>query len=283
MPRYIKVNSPEAEELKTFTKLTEAQLRNKLEKEKGIFIAESPKVIKVGLESGFEPLSFLMDENTTDQETKELLPLLEKYGDIPIYCADSDIFQGLTGFRLTRGILCAMHRPLLPDYEAICENAYRIAILDNIADAMNVGAIFRSAAALGIDGVLLTSDSCDPFNRRSIRVSMGTVLQIPWAYIEVDPKKKNYPKLLNALGFKTAAMALSDNSVSIDNERLKAEERLAVILGSEGHGLSAETISACDYTVKIPMFYGVDSLNVAAASAVAFWELRSGKTADNGR
>lgn len=276
MPEIIKIDSLEAAGAEVFCKLTEAQLRNKLEKEKGIFIAESPKVIKVGLERGFEPLSLLMDEGTTDGETRELLPLLEKYGVIPIYSAGSEIFAGLTGFRLTRGILCAMRRPLLPEAEKVCERARRIAVLDNIADAMNVGAIFRSAAALGIDGVLLTPDCCDPLNRRSLRVSMGTVLQIPWAYIDC-PEAGSYPKRLKALGFKTAAMALSDNSVSIDDERLKSEERLAVILGSEGHGLPADRIKACDYTVKIPMFYGVDSLNVAAASAVAFWELRSGR------
>ncbi|MGN0619708.1 MAG: TrmH family RNA methyltransferase [Ruminiclostridium sp.] len=276
MPEIIKIDSLEAAGAEVFCKLTEAQLRNKLEKEKGIFIAESPKVINVGLERGFEPLSLLMDEGTTDSETRELLPMLEKYGDIPIYSAGSEIFAGLTGFRLTRGILCAMRRPLLPEVERVCENARRIAVLENIADAMNVGAIFRSAAALGIEGVLLTPDCCDPLNRRSLRVSMGTVLQIPWTYFGGDFMAGCYPKGLNVLGFKTAAMALSDNSVSIDDKKLKSEERLAIILGSEGHGLPAETIRACDYTVKIPMFYGVDSLNVAAASAVAFWELRAG-------
>ena len=278
MPKIIRINDLYAPGAEVFSKLTEAQLRNRLEKEKGIFIAESPKVIKVGLENGFEPLSLLMDEGITDGETKELLPRLEKYGDIPIYSAHSEIFAGLTGFRLTRGILCAMRRPILPEFERVCKNARRIAVLDNIADAMNVGAIFRSAAALGIDGVLLTNTCCDPLNRRSLRVSMGTVLQIPWAYINgCGSEGIGFPKKLNALGFKTAAMALSDNSVSIDDERLGSEERLAIILGSEGHGLSADTIKACDYTVKIPMFYGVDSLNVAAASAVAFWELRSGR------
>ncbi|MGN0657935.1 MAG: TrmH family RNA methyltransferase [Ruminiclostridium sp.] len=276
MPEIIKIDSLESAGADVFSKLTEAQLRNKLEKEKGIFIAESPKVIKVGLERGFEPLSLLMDEGTTDSETRELLPMLEKYGDIPIYSADSHVFAGLTGFRLTRGILCAMRRPVLPEVEAVCEKARRIAVLENIADAMNVGAIFRSAAALGIEGVLLTPDCCDPLNRRSLRVSMGTVLQIPWAYFDGDFRAGGYPKKLNALGFKTAAMALSDNSVSIDDKRLKAQERLAIILGSEGHGLPVDTIEACDYTVKIPMFFGVDSLNVAAASAVAFWELRAG-------
>lgn len=276
MPEIIKIDSLEAAGAEVFCKLTEAQLRNRLEKEKGIFIAESPKVIKVGLERGFEPLSLLMDEGTTDRETRELLPLLEKYGDIPVYSADSSVFAGLTGFRLTRGILCAMRRPVLPEVDAVCKNTGRIAVLDNIADAMNVGAIFRSAAALGIEGVLLTPDCCDPLNRRSLRVSMGTVLQIPWTYFDDNFNASGYTKGLNALGFKTAAMALSDNSVSIDDKRLKSEERLAIILGSEGHGLPADRIKACDYTVKIPMFFGVDSLNVAAASAVAFWELRAG-------
>lgn len=276
MPEIIKIDSLDSAGAEVFCKLTEAQLRNRLEKEKGIFIAESPKVIKVGLERGFEPLSLLMDEGTTDGETRELLPLLEKYGDIPVYSADSSVFAGLTGFRLTRGILCAMRRPVLPEVAAICKNTRRIAVLDNIADAMNVGAIFRSAAALGIEGVLLTPDCCDPLNRRSLRVSMGTVLQIPWTYFDDNFNAAGYTKGLNALGFKTAAMALSDNSVSIDDKRLKSEERLAIILGSEGHGLPADRIKACDYTVKIPMFFGVDSLNVAAASAVAFWELRAG-------
>lgn len=276
MPVIIKINNLEASGAEVFSKLTEAQLRNKLEKEKGIFIAESPKVIKVGLENGFEPISLLMDEGTTDGETRELLPCLEKYGDIPIYSAGSEVFSELTGFRLTRGILCAMRRPAAVGWEKVCENAKRIAVLENISDAMNVGAIFRSAAALGIDGILLSHTCCDPLNRRALRVSMGTVMQIPWAYFGegYGEWEKNGPARLNDIGFKTAAMALSDNSVSVDDERLTGEERLAIILGSEGHGLSADTIKACDYTVKIPMFYGVDSLNVAAASAVAFWELR---------
>lgn len=276
MPVIIKINDLEASGAKIFSKLTEAQLRNRLEKEKGVFIAESPKVIKVGIENGFEPISLLMDEGTTDGETRELLPRLEEYGDIPIYSASSEVFAGLTGFRLTRGILSAMRRPAAADWEKVCENGKRIAVLENISDAMNVGAIFRSAAALGIDGVLLSHTCCDPLNRRALRVSMGTVLQIPWAYFgeSYGDWEKNGPARLNDIGFRTAAMALSDNSVSIDDERLGSEERLAIILGSEGHGLSAETISTCDYTVKIPMFYGVDSLNVAAASAVAFWELR---------
>lgn len=274
MPVYIKISDLSFSGAEVFTKLTEAQLRNKLEKDKGIFIAESPKVIKVGLENGFTPLSLLMDEGTTDMETKELMPLFEKYGDLPVYCAESEVFARLTGFKLTRGILCAMRRPLLPSPEKVCENASRIAVLENIADAMNIGAIFRSAAALGIDAVLLTSDCCDPFNRRSVRVSMGTVLQIPWTYIDEESGHRSPVPVLKKLGFSSAAMALSDNSVSIDDTRLADEDRLAIILGSEGHGLSAETIRNSDYTVKIPMFNNVDSLNVAAASAVAFWQLR---------
>lgn len=277
MPRIIKIDRLDAEGAQVFSRLTEAQLRNKLEKEKGIFIAESPKVIKVGLENGYEPLSLLMNSATTDAETRDLLSMLDNYNDLPIYSADSDVFSGLTGYLLTRGILCAMRRPILPNYDVVCEKADRIAVLDNIADAVNIGAIFRSAAALGIDGVLLTTNCCDPLNRRSLRVSMGTVLQIPWTYIAVDSAKRPYTELLNSLGFKTAAMALTDNSVSIDDSRLCSEDRLAIILGSEGHGLPADTILACDYTVKIPMFYGVDSLNVAAASAVAFWQLRKKK------
>lgn len=275
MPEFIKIDELSASGADIFSRLTEAQLRNRLEKDKGIFIAESPKVIKVGLERGYEPLSLLMDEGTTDEETRELLPALGKYGGIPVYCAKSEVFSKLTGFKLMRGILCAMRRPILPEAEEICKNARRIAVLENIADAMNVGAIFRSAAALGIDGILLTSDSCDPFNRRSVRVSMGTVMQLPWTYLGERGEYCDTVQKLHKLGFKTAAMALSDNSVSIDNPGLMSEERLAIILGSEGHGLSRKTIESSDYTVKIPMFNDVDSLNVAAASAVAFWQLRS--------
>lgn len=275
MPEFIKIDDLSASGADIFSRLTEAQLRNRLEKDKGVFIAESPKVIKVGLESGYEPLSLLMDEGTTDEETRELLPALERYGDIPVYCAKSEVFAELTGFKLMRGILCAMRRPILPEAEEVCRNARRIAVLENIADAMNVGAIFRSGAALGIDGILLTSDSCDPFNRRSVRVSMGTVMQIPWTYLGERGEYCHTVLKLHRLGFKTAAMALSDNSVRIDNPGLMSEERLAIILGSEGHGLSKKTIDNSDYTVKIPMFNGVDSLNVAAASAVAFWQLRS--------
>lgn len=275
MPVYIKISDLSAPGAEVYSKLTEAQLRNRLEKDKGIFIAESPKVIKVGLDRGYEPLSLLMDEGTTDEETRELFPILKKYGDIPVYCAESKVFEKLTGFKLMRGILCAMRRPLLPKAEEVCRNARRIAVLENIADAVNVGAIFRSAAALGMDGILLTSDCCDPFNRRALRVSMGTVMQIPWTYMGERGEDSPAAEKLHELGFKTAAMALSENSVSIDNEQLCSEERLAIILGSEGHGLSGRTIENSDYTVKIPMFYGVDSLNVAAASAVAFWQLRS--------
>lgn len=264
------INSPE---LDVYARLTEAQLRNRLEPEKGIFIAESPKVIRLALSVGYEPVSMLTIQRHIDGQAGELL---EKCGDIPVYTAESELLEQLTGFRLTRGVLCAMRRPKLSEAEVICKNASRIAVLENIADSTNVGAIFRSAAALGVDAVLVTPSCCDPLCRRAVRVSMGTVFQIPWTYIgsEASQWPEEGISRLHAMGFKTAAMALSDNSVSIDDPKLRTEERLAIVLGTEGDGLSDKTIAACDYTVRIPMQHNVDSLNVAAASAVAFWELR---------
>lgn len=272
MPKIIEIDDLKNPDLDVFTKLTEAQLRNRLEPEKGIFIAESPKVINTALDCGYKPVSFLMERRNIEGQAYNLI---NRCGDIPVYTADREVLERLTGYTLTRGVLCAMHRPSYPNLEIICKDAKRIAVLENVADSTNIGAIFRSAAALGMDCVLVTPSCCDPYNRRSVRVSMGTVFQIPWTQIceTSEEWEKSGPAKLNKLGFKTAAMALSDNSVSIDDPTLLAEEKLAVILGTEGDGLSHRTIASCDYTVKIPMFHGVDSLNVAAASAVAFWQI----------
>ena len=272
MQKIIKITDLSDPQLDIFTRLTGPQLRNKLEPDKGIFIAESPTVIEVALSSGCEPISMLTEERLLDGALENLLPRL---GDIPIYAAPRAVLKELTGFELTRGALCAMRRPPLPSVEKICKNARRIAVFEEVADSTNIGALFRSAAAFDIDAVLITPTCCDPFCRRSVRVSMGTLFLVPWTRIgesECD-WPQNGINLLRGLGFKTAAMALSDNSVSIDDERLMAEERLAIILGTEGTGLKKETIAMCDYTVKIPMSHGVDSLNVAAAGAVAFWQL----------
>lgn len=256
-----------------YANLTEAQLRNRLEPEKGIFIAESPKVIEVALNMGYEPVSMLTEEKHIHGQAAHII---ERCGNIPVYTAQREVLASLAGFTLTRGVLCAMKRPKLPSAEKLCADARRIAVLENIMDATNVGAIFRSAAALDIDCVLVTPCCCDPLCRRAVRVSMGTILQMPWTRIGEAPS--DWPEkgigLLKDLGFKTAAMALSDSSVSIDDPALMAENRLALVLGTEGDGLSENTVAACDYTVKIPMSHGVDSLNVAAAGAVAFWQLR---------
>lgn len=279
MPKIIEITSLEAPELAVYTHLTEAQLRNRLEPEKGIFIAESPKVIKLALDCGYQPLSLLTERKHINGQAAEIISRLEEDtsgNDIPVYTADDGVLEALTGYALYRGVLCAMRRPILKTAEEVCRGALRIAVLENIADATNVGAIIRSAAALNMDAVLVTPSCCDPLCRRAVRVSMGTVFQIPWTYIGADRAEweSSGAELLRGLGFKTAAMALDDNSVSMDDPRLAAESRLAIILGSEGDGLAKKTIADCDYTVKIPMSHGVDSLNVAAASAVAFWELR---------
>lgn len=279
MPKIIEITSLEAPELTVYTRLTEAQLRNRLEPEKGIFIAESPKVIKLALDCGYQPLSLLTERKHINGQAAEIISRLEEDtsgNDIPVYTADDGVLEALTGYALYRGVLCAMRRPILKTAEEVCRGASRIAVLENIADATNVGAIIRSAAALNMDAVLVTPSCCDPLCRRAVRVSMGTVFQIPWTYIGANRSEweRSGAELLRDLGFKTAAMALDDNSVSMDDPRLAAESRLAIILGSEGDGLAKKTIADCDYTVKIPMSHGVDSLNVAAASAVAFWELR---------
>ena len=270
MPHIIEVTDLAAPELDVYARLTEAQLRNRLEPDKGVFIAESPKVIATALDAGYEPLSLLMERRHIEGDAQ---PILARCGGIPVYTAERETLARLTGFELTRGVLCAMRRPRLPSVEDVCARARRVAVLEGIVDHTNVGAIFRSAAALGIDAVLVTPTCCDPFYRRAVRVSMGTVFQVPWAYLP-----EGWTELLHTLGFRTAAMALRDDSVRLDDPRLAAERKLAVVMGTEGDGLADATIAACDYTVRIPMHHGVDSLNVAAASAVAFYQL--GKPAE---
>ena len=269
----IEITDFQAPELDVYARLSENQLLNRCEPEKGMFIAESPRVIERALDAGYRPVSCLVEKRHIEGEAKEIIRRCEEIGNVPVYTAEFDVLTQITGFKLTRGMLCAMRRPPLPEVRQICEGSRRIAILENVVNPTNVGAIFRSAAALGIDAVLLTYDSSDPLYRRAVRVSMGTVFQIPWTFFEKDAWPEKGIRLLRELGFRTAAMALRDDSVSIDNPQLLAEEKLAVILGAEGDGLAFSTIADCDYTVRIPMSRGVDSLNVAAASAVAFWEL----------
>ncbi len=274
MVNIIEISNLNLPELAVYAELSEGQLLNRHEPEKGLFIAESPKVVLRALDAGYEPVSLLMENRllTVEDETGEIL---QKCGDIPVYTAEFDVLTQITGFKLTRGMLCAMHRKPLPSPEEICRNASRIAILEDVMNPTNVGAIFRSAAALHMDAVLLTPFCSNPLYRRAIRVSMGNVFLIPWTFL--DEKyvswKENGVEYLHSLGFATASMAISDDSVSISDLALKREEKLAIILGTEGDGLSEKTIADSDYTVKIPMSPGVDSLNVAAASAVAFWEL----------
>ena len=272
MPNIIEITDFHAPELDPYARLTQNQLRNRLEPEKGIFIAESPKVIDRALDAGYKPVSLLMERK---QITGPAAGILSRCGDAPVYTADREMLAELTGFELTRGVLCAFRRPAPRPVEELCKNARRVAVLEGIVDSTNVGAIFRSAAALNMDAVLINPSCCDPLCRRAVRVSMGTVFQVPWGQLGEIPA--DWPEkgmdILHSLGFKTAAMALSDRSVSIDDEQLAKEPKLAIVLGTEGDGLAADTIASCDYTVKIPMSHGVDSLNVAAASAVAFWQL----------
>ena len=272
MPNIVEITDFHAPELDPYARLTQNQLRCRLEPEKGIFIAESPKVISRALDSGYEPVSLLMERR---QITGPAAEILTRCGDAPVYTADRELLAGLTGFELTRGVLCAFRRPAPRSAEELCKEARRVAVLEGIVDSTNVGAIFRSAAALNMDAVLINPSCCDPLCRRAVRVSMGTVFQVPWAQLGETPADWPGQGLarLRAMGFKTAAMALSDRSVPIDDEALAAEPKLAIVLGTEGDGLAHATIAACDYTVKIPMSHGVDSLNVAAASAVAFWQL----------
>ncbi len=253
--------------LDVYARLTEAQLLNRFEPAKGMFIAESPKVIMRALDAGCEPVSLLVERGHVNAEAEEAIL---RCGDVPVFTASLEMLTRLTGFQLTRGMLCAMRRPPQRTVEEVLAGVRRVAVLESIQNPTNVGAIFRSAAALGMDAVLLTPGCSNPLYRRSARVSMGTVFQVPWTYVE-----ENWVEQLRALGFKTAAMALKDDSYAIDAPELRSAEKLAVVLGSEGDGLAETTIARCDYTVKIPMYHGVDSLNVAAASAVAFWELRS--------
>ena len=272
MPNIIEITDFHAPELDPYARLTQNQLRSRLEPEKGIFIAESPKVIDRALDAGYKPVSLLMERR---QITGPAAGILSRCGDAPVYTADREMLAELTGFELTRGVLCAFRRPAPRPVEELCKNARRVAVLEGIVDSTNVGAIFRSAAALNMDAVLINPSCCDPLCRRAVRVSMGTVFQVPWGQLGETPA--DWPEkgmdILHSLGFKTAAMALSDRSVSIDDERLAKEPKLAIVLGTEGDGLAAGTIASCDYTVRIPMSHGVDSLNVAAASAVAFWQL----------
>lgn len=274
MPQIIEITDLSRPELDVFCRLTEAQLRNRLEPEKGVFIAESPTVIGLALDAGYEPLALLTERKFIEGKAAGIIA---RCGEIPLYTGEREVLARLTGYELTRGVLCAMRRPSPKDFREVCAGTRRVAVLENVVDSTNVGAIIRSAAALGIDAVLLTPSCCDPLNRRAVRVSMGTVFQIPWAYIGEQPADWPSPGLdwLNGLGFKTAAMALREDSISIDDEGLAAEAKLAIVLGTEGTGLTTRTIADCDYTVRIPMQHGVDSLNVAAASAVAFWQLRA--------
>ena len=269
MAKIVEITDISAPELDVYARLTQTQLRNRLEPDKGIFIAESPKVIKLALKAGCTPLSLLMERKHITGDGAEII---EKCPEIPAYTADRDILSALTGYELTRGVLCAMRRPVPHSPAEICKGAKRIAVLEGIVDSTNIGAIFRSAAALGMDGILLTQTCCDPLVRRAVRVSMGTVFQIPWAYLFKDCT--DWQRLLKQFGFKTAAMALNNNAVPIDDPTLCTEEKLAIVLGTEGDGLATQTIENCDYNVIIPMYHNVDSLNVAAASAVAFWQLR---------
>lgn len=265
MNRIIEITDFLAPELDVYARLTESQLLNKEFPDKGLFIAESPKVIERALDAGYEPISCLMEKRHIDGEGKLIL---ERMKDVPVFCAEFDILTQLTGFKLTRGMLCAMKRKPLPEVSEMCRDKKRIVILDKVMNPTNVGAIIRSAAALGMDAVVLTPGCSDPLYRRAARVSMGTVFQIEWTFSTVESLDE-----IKSLGFKTVAMALKDNTLSIDDPRLTCEEKLAIIMGTEGDGLSDKTISDCDYTVKIPMYHGVDSLNVAAASAVAFYQL----------
>lgn len=273
MPDIIEITDLNDDRIGLFTRLTEAQLRNRLEPEKGIFIAESAKVVRLVLEMGCEPVAYLMERRQLTNQGREFI---ENAGSVPIFTADDEVLEGLTGYRLYRGVLAAMRRPKLPSVDEVLKDAHRVAVLEGIVDSTNIGAIFRSAAALNVDAVLVTANCGDPLYRRAVRVSMGTVFQVPWT--RIGETNEDWPERglerLRSLGFKSAAMALSDDSVSIDDERLNKEEKLCIVFGTEGDGLAKETIARCDYTVRIPMAHGVDSLNVASAAAVAFWQLR---------
>ncbi len=260
----IRITTLADERVAVFARLTEAQLRNRLHPDDALFIAESPKVIRVALGAGYEPVAMLCEGRHIAGDAADIV---ERLGDVPIYTGERELLARLTGYTLTRGVLCAMRRPPQPSVADVCRDARRVVVVDGVVDTTNIGAIFRSAAALGMDAVLVTRNSCDPLNRRAVRVSMGTVMLVPWTWVDDDLGQ------LRQLGFKTVAMALTDDSIPLDSEVLKREPKLAIVMGTEGDGLPKETIASTDYVVKIPMAYGVDSLNVAAAAAVAFWEL----------
>lgn len=268
--RIEEIKSLDDERVSIFSRLTEAQLRMELEPEKGLFIAESPKVIRVALDAGWEPTALLCEEKHITGDAKDIIERLE--ASIPVYTGSRELLASLTGYTLTRGVLCAMRRKKMPSVETVLKDAHRVVVIEAVTDTTNIGAIFRSAAALGMDAVLLTRDSCDPLNRRAVRVSMGSVFLVPWTWLDGPVRT------LHDYGFRTAAMALCDESISLDDPQLNREEQLAVIMGTEGDGLPQRTISEADYTVKIPMAHGVDSLNVASAAAVAFWQLRKHDT-----
>lgn len=273
MPDIIEITDLNDDRIELFTRLTEARLRNRLEPEKGIFIAESEKVVRLALEMGCEPVAYLMERRMLANRGREII---ENAGSVPVFTANDEVLEGLTGYRLYRGVLAAMRRPKLPTVDEVLKGARRVAVLEGIVDSTNIGAIFRSAAALNVDAVLVTANCGDPLYRRAVRVSMGTVFQVPWT--RIGETNEDWPerglKKLGSLGFKSAAMALGGDSVSIDDEGLNKEEKLCIVFGTEGDGLAKETIARCDYTVRIPMAHGVDSLNVASAAAVAFWQLR---------
>lgn len=276
MANFIEVVDFKDPKLDIYARLTEAQLAQTPGPKHGLFIAESPKVIERALRAGYEPVALLMERRHIEGDAATVIA---RCGDIPVYTAQRELLAELTGYQLTRGVLCAMRRPSLPKVEELCARARRVAVLEGVVDTTNIGAIFRSAAALNVDAVLVTPTCCDPLNRRAVRVSMGTVFQVPWTRIGDEPSdwpQSGIERLRN-MGFKIVAMALSDKSVSIEDPKLAAEEKLAIVLGTEGDGLAADTIAACDYVVRIPMSHEVDSLNVAAASAVAFWQLRARK------
>lgn len=262
----IEISSLSHPGVEVFSTLTEIQLRNRIEPDKGIFIVESPKVIRRALDAGYEPLAILCEQRHIIGDAADII---ERCGELPVYTGSRELLAELTGYVLTRGVLCAMRRPVSRSMEEVCQEARRIVVIDSVVDATNIGAIFRSAAALGIDAVLLTRNSCEPLNRRAVRVSMGSVFFVPWTWMDGSLSE------LRNLGFCTAAMALTDNSISIDNPILAVEPKLAIVMGNEGDGLPCETIAEADYVVRIPMSHGVDSLNVAAAAAVAFWQLRA--------
>ena len=264
--RIEEIKSLDDERVSIFSRLTEAQLRMELEPEKGLFIAESPKVIRVALDAEWEPTALLCEQKHITGDAKDIIERLE--ASIPVYTGSRELLASLTGYTLTRGVLCAMRRKKMPSVETVLKDAHRVVVIEAVTDTTNIGAIFRSAAALGMDAVLLTRDSCDPLNRRAVRVSMGSVFLVPWTWLDGPVRT------LHDYGFRTAAMALCDESISLDDPQLNREEQLAVIMGTEGDGLPQRTISEADYTVKIPMAHGVDSLNVASAAAVAFWQLR---------